>query len=1384
MMSDQRWVEVTRSQHAHEAMALKYLRERLPDHEPYRAWSNFSFVADNGNVFEIDLLVISRFGVFLVEIKSLHGGLIIDNQRWYHARPNGRHETIDSPLKLLQTKAQHLKSQLLHTGELRRDDRFWLEHLVFLSEPDLDVELRGTGARVVFPEGMPGGLACAATVLTTGQGVGLRGNTVIETSAAKRLARAIEAVVRPIDRSRRVGEYRLDEELEAGPTYRDFLGVHRSLGDRRRVRVYGVTRGGDADARNRVKAAAAREFELLESMRSESILAVLGRDELPEGPVLLFEHPEPCARLDHFLAAHPNLAFADRLALLRQLSDAVVYAHRKRIVHRALSPASVLVTGSPPFDEVEPAIRVFNWSAGAAGEERAGTRHVPEHVIDESHVYLAPEAHDGAHAHVEMDVFGLGALAYRLLAGVAPAATVPELFERLLTHGGLRPSQQVDGLGPEYDRLVFDATQLDPTRRTASSALFARQLDAAVQATGRTFSRHYPDPLDGHPGDWLEHDLEVVRRLGRGSTAVALQVVREGREAVLKVARDPASNARLRAEAEALRRIDHELVVALHEVLEFRGVGQDGAPIERVGLLLQPAGEMTLSDRLREQAPLPLDELRRLGGDLLEAVGALEAAGVDHRDIKPDNLGVGESRRDRRMRLMLFDFSLASARLDDVRVGTAGYRDPFLVERGRWDVAAERYSAAVTLFEMATGALPMWGDGRSGLVVPPDAELRLDTGLELASDVRQGLLGFFRRGMARDVSERFGNAEEMRAAWDAVFETQIGDARSGEGKQELLLETARPETLVSTLGLEPAALDALDRMGVVTVADWLSRPPQSVTFQRGVGARVRRQLGEVLTQLAARLPDLRSARTTTLEWDDDELGSRDYDGVPIDALLEHIVERSKLRSEDRERVRTLLRLEAGEAGWPGHGDIERACAGAGSGWFESLRQQWSRKQALAPFRDLLFRIVDDLGGVVTAESLAYEALVRRGSASTGERRLREAIAVVWVAVQAELRDRAPRLATQRVGPSAFVGISDRILEPVYELATVAERLASEYPPCSRARTASELSRVVVGTELASYPPERLATLAAAAVEGVSVSSRSELYRRGLDGTKAVRLVAGVLASVPELSSEDVASAVRSRYPDAAPVPAPQLLAQELSAIGLPHRWDEERRLFVAERVGALRLTRATSTGTAPPDVARRAATSWAGSETPSDERLLRFAALDDKLARPETQRGFLALLADPADALVLEHTLGAAYGRTVMSLDAVILEELEAIATSKRVSWTAVLEADAPGDPNVGRLRQLVALAWPQVEARILQATEPLVLVHPGLLARFERMDLLDRLRDLAGTRQGPPGVWIVVPGDRQRELPAIDGATIPTINPSERVHVPRGWTPSTTRAA
>ena len=138
---DRNWIQVTPSEFAWERDALAFLKRNLPDHEPYRAWANFEFVLD-GSIGEVDTLVVTPKGVFLIEIKSWPGELRGDAGTWRRTPPgHTRERSDDNPLLLTNRKAKRLKSLLGRQAAFRGQQLPYISALVFLSHPDLDCRL-------------------------------------------------------------------------------------------------------------------------------------------------------------------------------------------------------------------------------------------------------------------------------------------------------------------------------------------------------------------------------------------------------------------------------------------------------------------------------------------------------------------------------------------------------------------------------------------------------------------------------------------------------------------------------------------------------------------------------------------------------------------------------------------------------------------------------------------------------------------------------------------------------------------------------------------------------------------------------------------------------------------------------------------------------------------------------------------------------------------------------------------------------------------------------------------------------------------------------------------------------------------------------------------
>ncbi|MFO0851832.1 MAG: protein kinase [Gemmataceae bacterium] len=542
-MMHSHWTIVTPSEFEHERRALDFVRSGLPDHDPYRAWANFEFQTPEGALYEVDLLVLGKGGFWLVEIKSQPGRLEGDFGTWTWNAPDCRRVSDDNPIHLANKKSKAL------AGVLRplvpRGSRLpYLEPLVFLSDPDLDFRLTGAAANHVCltdrpaddPRGPRDGVLAALTARAV---PGARPHVdPVDAKVARAVTQAVtRAGVRPSQKERRVGDYLLGELLlDVENCFQDRVARHATLKDRVcRARQYLVARAATEDQRKRVRAAAEREFRILDGLDHPNVLRAIDYKDHGFGPVLTFQHHPAAVRLDHYLRDRGGtLTAAQRLGLLRQVADAVRYAQARRVIHRGLAPQSVLVV-DPGSDAPTP--KVFNWQVGVTeAVSSSGTTHAEELVEQVALVYMAPEAGLTPRAVTPAaDVFSLGAVAYHLFAGRPPASSLLERGELLRGHGGLDLTAVLDGAGPRLVELVRDATHPDVARRIPTADEFYRRLDEVEAELVAPEGRRTADPDLAQAGDQLDDGYEVVRQLGQGSTGKALLVTQDGAEYVLKV---------------------------------------------------------------------------------------------------------------------------------------------------------------------------------------------------------------------------------------------------------------------------------------------------------------------------------------------------------------------------------------------------------------------------------------------------------------------------------------------------------------------------------------------------------------------------------------------------------------------------------------------------------------------------------------------------------------------------------------------------------------------------------------------------------------------------------------------------------------------------------
>jgi serine/threonine protein kinase/transcriptional regulator with XRE-family HTH domain len=1112
-LSERRWKQFAESRYVHEREALDFLREGLPDRDPSFLYSNFEFIADDGSVNEIDALVVTQAGIFLVELKS-RGGVVKGNRHLWEWEKDSRTITVDSPLTLINSKARKLAGLLGKQRVFRGERPPWIEPLVFLSAPGISVQLPDSERMRICerkPEDRKPGILPALLQREYFGNESMRG-PAIDRSMARRVALALdEAGIRPSPRQRRVGDYVLKELIEENPLfgYQDFQAEHPSTKAVRRVRLYNVA-GKDQAVVDAVRRAALQEFKILESLDHPGILRALDFHEHELGPAILFRRDPDEVRLDHYLQQQAKKLTLDvRLSLTRQIGDAVRYAHAHRVIHRSLSPKSILVAHT---ESGQPQVRIFNWQAGrilAAGSSsgspssRSNTLHPSQYSEESALYYLAPETFLDPHSRDPLaDVFSLGSIAFHIFSGKPPAASATELTQILTEHKGLALGATLDGAMPLLQEVIREATAPELLVRTESASDFLAGLDRVEEELTKPDQQTYVDPLEAKPGEIIPHDLKVLRRLGGGAGAVALLVQRKDEILVLKYAREPKYNDRIASEFEIASDLRHELIVGVKQKLSF--------PSGHQGFLMEYAGEWdrrkepgesetprrdTLARELKAVGRLSLEFLGRFGEDLLEVVQYLERKGVAHRDLKPDNIGIKEYAK--KLHLKVFDFSLSAAPLENTNVGTTPYLEPFLRLRNRWDTAAERYSAAVVLYEMATGTTPRWGDGHSAPHLT-DAQAVIDADL-FDAPVRQELHEFFRQCFQRDPNARFDNASDMLVAWHNVFQRATAtDSRPPDPiLQEKALQDVRPDTLISQLGFTARALNTLDRLGILRAGELAAEAPGRFSNLRGVGNKTRREIMDLTGKLRARLPQQaipdRSPIPARVESDGEETSAP----LSVDALTALLIPVASSQSGklSHQVLAAFLELKddlTGPPAYPTQAQIAERL-GKSRAYVGQIiakgRDRWLRTvPALTPIRTELAEFLEVEGGVAQIGELAQYLLVSRGSAALEPLATRRAAAVVRAALEAEkMLGEKYRFEERRHGGILLVSRSaapwgEPALDYAQSLGDAARSLAEGEPLPSPVRVLETLR--AVATTIPALREDRLVRLARIIREGV------------------------------------------------------------------------------------------------------------------------------------------------------------------------------------------------------------------------------------------------------------------------------------------------------------
>lgn len=1360
-----------------EEAALDAFRELLPEDGITTAWVNLTFIDNNGRSGEIDVLLLNRAGLHVVELKGWHGRIHGNTQRWFHNIRN-----VENPWLATDRKAKRLAELLKDVAPNEQARRVvpFLQSKVVLHGHGSSVELDeratlGVLAMDKFDIKAKPALTKVSTFLDE---LPTNPNHVVDYQRAKAI-RALcgKAGFKAAPKTRMVGDYKVADStpIAEGPDWQDVLVDNPHIsGVKLRLRLRDLPPKASATDRQRIEDLAQREYQLTYGIRHDGIDVPTEFKKTDDGPALVFEYDDSEQPLDAYIASQPDLSFEQRFAMVVRLGETIRFAHQRHLIHRALGPQRIWVRQPSSKDgkNAGPRLSIRDWYSGqkdrsSSSETRwttisAGVTDILGVAAHEDWIYLAPEARTPSEnlPGVPLDIYGLGAVAHLILTGRPPAETLAELEQKLTQEKALDPRSVAAGIPDEIAEVVALITSASETERPSTMAEVLDFLHAAWDDVRQVDEAQAPndveDPLDAQSGDAIAERFLVLSRRGEGSSGIAFAVndmdsADSEREVILKVSRNPSADKRLKAEAEVLRALDHKRIVRLID-----------GPIEvaeRRAVLLSDAGKETLAVRLAKEGRSTLGQLQQFGGDLLDAMAYLETKGFFHRDVKPANLGIIPDPGTRKPSLVLFDFSLADESVDNIASGTPGYLDPYLGRgsRKRYDRAAELYAVSATLFEMATGGLPWWGSGGQPLNAT-DAPIIEPTAFEPA--VAAQFAQLFRKALHPDAKARYSSADDLAAAWHEVFATLDAGDETAEANDELA-DTAELETPLERSGLSARARSAAARLDVATVGELLGVHPTKINSIRGLGESYRKEI-------QARIKQWRSRLSVPTEVDDAVTARRG-----VERVLAGLIE--TLTSSDRAVVDALLGLTADAAevqpSWPAPAEVAQPL---GQTREQVVRvvdgaiAKWAKQKELESVHEDAVNILARQGRVMTVPALALALAAQRGSLLDGVERTRQSAALLRLVFEYDARSPEPAFELRRSAKrAALIALhesvdpdetgrefppADILIDAAAELGRVADKLVEGDRVVPYAVAAQALNIEIVDTAAGPVMTDdrRMVRLAADASDTAELSGFDELYPATLPVEKAVELA---LSGKPgrQISETAVRRSVHTRFP----------------SIDLPLNSHDLDPLVEAALPGMVRRDGIYEPASTRPTTVT-GTTTMLGSMVVASPGSEVVGRLYDSLSRHSA----LTLCVPPSRYLRQTRDLADTFGVDVLDVSQLVVEATKELAAQHGIDWGFVVGADATTREGVdwANLTRLVQSAVEPRWTASIATDRPVLLTHAGPLQRYGLGHLVAKLLDVGTER--PAARWLLVAMHANQAVPTLDAKPVP-LGPSGWLTLP-----------
>lgn len=252
----------------------------------------------------------------------------------------------------------------------------------------------------------------------------------------------------------------------------------------------------------------------------------------------------------------------------------------------------------------------------------------------------------------------------------------------------------------------------------------------------------------------------IVRKIGHGGMGEVYEAYEENlqrRIAIKILSREATSRpdivSRFKIEGRVLAKLEHTNIVRIHALGEYK---------DQVYMAMEYVDGWTLDEYLRSRY-FGLHEILRLARTMLEGLAVAHAAGVIHRDIKPQNVMV-----DRQLNTKLLDFGVAKLAEDTGGIktvagtmfGTLNYIAPEIFNGAPATKQSDIYSLGLVLYMMFTGKSPFVAKTRLE-IIEKVANSRITFPPEARTILPNSLKNIILRMTAKNLHDRYQNVRDV-----------------------------------------------------------------------------------------------------------------------------------------------------------------------------------------------------------------------------------------------------------------------------------------------------------------------------------------------------------------------------------------------------------------------------------------------------------------------------------------------------------------------------------------------------------------------------------------------------------------------------------------------